>query len=479
MTVGVEPTLRERLLAGAAPTRDERKFASVARRLLTPAALAAVSVFTLALVLRLALIAYVNPDPRDGRFDDSVWYDFAARSIAAGRGYVWDPTIWKLADGSPFYPGDTEVAHSALWPPGYPAFLAVIYELTGGSLLAGKIANAVLGAATALLACLIARRLFNDVAGVVAGVAVAFLPSHALFTALTMSEVLFTFLLSLLVYLVLRWAFADRPPRLWQTGVLGFITGVAALTRGELAAFPVVLFVLFLARWGSWRLAAAWTGVAVLGMALAFAPWVIRNRVQMDAWIPGTTGVGRTLLQGHNPETDGGPSLEVALRLESRFTHLPRPEREVKANREAQREAIEWALDHPFEEFKLVFSRFALLYRTDKSGVEWVQSNKPWFGREGADRLVAFSNAYYYVLVGLAVVGAPAWWALRGRRAVWVAVLPIVYYTVMFSVVFIGYDRYHVPILPFFAVLASAPASLLLVKAAEQWRELRTLPSEG
>lgn len=478
MTVDVEPTLRERLLAGAEPAR-ERMPSPLVRRLVGSAAFVGVSVFVLALVLRLALVGYVNPDPRDGRFDDSVWYDFAARSIAAGKGYVWDPTVWKLADGTPFYGDDTETGPSALWPPGYPAFLAAVYKLTGGSLLAGKVANAVLGAATALLAFLIARRLFNDVAGAVAGVAVAFLPSHALFTALTMSEVFFTFLLTLLAYLVLRWAFGERPPRPWQVGVLGFITGVAALTRGELAAFPAVLFPLFLARWGSWRRAAGWTAVAALGMAIAFAPWMIRNRIQMDAWIPGTTGVGRVMLQGHNPDADGGPSLKLVTQFESQFAHLPLPEREVTANREAQKEAIEWALDHPFEEFKLVFSRLALLYRTDKSAVEWIQSNRPWFERDGADRLIAFSNAYYYILVALAVIGAPAWWATRDRRSVWVAVLPIVYYTVMFGVLFIGNDRYHVPVLPFVAVLASAPASLVLMRTAERWRELGARPPEA
>jgi 4-amino-4-deoxy-L-arabinose transferase-like glycosyltransferase len=472
MTVEVEPGLRVRLSRASEQSSKRKRFAAV-RKLVKPAAVTSVSVFALALVLRLALIGYVNPDPRDGRFDDSVWYDFAARSIAAGKGYIWDPTVWKLADGSPFYPGDTEVGPSALWPPGYSAFLAVVYRFTGDSVLAGKLANAVLGAATATLACLIARRLFNDVAGAVAGIAMAFLPSHALFTALTMSEVYFTFLLTLLAYLTLRWGLGDERPRIWQLAALGLLTGVAALTRGELAAFPLVLFALFLARWRSWRRALGWTALAALGMAVAFAPWVIRNRIQMDAWIPGTTGVGRVMLQGHNPESDGGPSLEVVTKFESQFADLPLPEREVRANREAQRQAIEWALDHPLEEFKLVFSRLALLYRTDKSGVEWVQSNKPWFGRDGADRLTAFSNAYYYALLGLAVAGAPAWWALRNGRTVLVALLPIAYYTLMFGVLFIGNDRYHVPILPFITVLAAAPVSLVLMRTAERWRDFR------
>lgn len=474
MAVEVEPTLRECLLSGGEPAPSPG-LAAFLRRRLRPAALVGASVFVLALTLRLALIGYVNPDPRDGRFDDSVWYDFSARSIAAGKGYIWDPAIWKLADGSPVYGDDTEVGPSAIWPPGYPAFLAAIYKVTGGSLLAGKVANAVLGAATVLLVFLVARRLFGDVAGAVAGVVMAFLPSHALFTTVTMSEVFFTFLLMLIAYLTLRWVFGDVGPRRWQLATLGFVTGLAALTRGELAAFPLVLFLLFLTRSRSWRTAVGWTALAVAGMAIAFAPWIVRNRIQMDAWIPGTTGVGQVMLQGHNPDADGGPSLDVVFRLRAEFADLPLPEREVAANREALNDAMEWALGHPLEELKLTFSRLAYFYRTDKSGVEWVQSNKPWFGRDGASQLTAFSNAYYYALVGLAVAGAPVWWALRRKPATLVALLPILYYTVMFGVLFVGHDRYHVPILPFFAVLASAPVSLIFSRTVEEWRALRAV----
>src|SRR2546422_4722424 len=85
------------------------------------------AVFALAMLVRLVAVAYVHPNPRDGRFDDSVWYDTSARHLAAGDGYVFDPTVWKTADGSPVYPAEDKPTATALWPPGYPATLAVIY----------------------------------------------------------------------------------------------------------------------------------------------------------------------------------------------------------------------------------------------------------------------------------------------------------------------------------------------------------------
>ena len=60
------------------------------RRLATPEIVLLLWVFLLALSLRLAWIANVDPSPTDGRFDDSTWYHYSAVSIMEGRGY----TLW-------------------------------------------------------------------------------------------------------------------------------------------------------------------------------------------------------------------------------------------------------------------------------------------------------------------------------------------------------------------------------------------------
>ncbi len=438
---------------------------------LTPRRLAwPLAVFAVALTVRLLLVSYVNPDPADGRYDDSVWYDYNARSIAAGKGYVWDPAIWVTADGSPVYADDTDVGPSAMWPPAYPALLAGIYKVTGDSLIAGKIANALLGAATALLVCLIGRRMFGETAGAIAGFGVTFLPSHIFFTAVTMSEIFFTFLFVLLLYLALVWTMSEQRPRLWQLGAIGFLTGMAALTRGELMLFPVVLFALFMAARRSWLTAVQWTAVVAVGMSFALLPWIVRNRIQMDAWIPGTTGMGRVLWQAHNPDADGGDSLDVLI-PEQEFSDLPRPEREIVQNRELREDAVSWALDHPWKEVELFFRRIYRLYRNDNAGVAWVQSNKPWFERDGADRLMALSNGYYFAILGLAIAGAPAWLAMRRHRSDTMLLLaPIAYYTLLFGVFFIGTTRYHQPLLPLFVLLAAAPVALLLDIIRTSWR---------
>lgn len=431
------------------------------------------AIFLVAFGIRLAMVGYANPDPRDGRFDDSVFYDTSARALLDGRGYIFDPTVWVLPNGVQPDP-DTYTSATALWPPAYPALLAVIYKLTGGSILAAKLVNVMLGALTAVLTYLIGRRLFGEGPGVVAGFAMALFPSHILFTSVIMSEVYYTFQLVLLTYLILLWVLDAERPRSVHLLLIGFLTGVAALIRGELILYPAALFLLFVIVRRSWSSSVLWTVLLGIGMAGALLPWTVRNCIQMDSCIVGTTGVGRALLQAHNPEADGTPSLLPGTAFEARFLDIRRPEREVVQSDESRKVALEWAREHPLQELGLVFRRFYFMYRDDEAGIEWVQSTRPTFGEKGAERVMIVSNAYYIAMVALALFGAPAWLARRRGRDFWAVLMPIIYYTALFSLVFVGYNRYHVPLLPFIAILAAVPLYILFELGYEQWRALRS-----
>ncbi len=82
------------------------------------------AILLLALALRLAWIAYAHPNPNDGRFDDTLFYDHAAQSLAAGKGYLG------------FFDAQT-----AGWPPGYPLLLAGIYKAFGHGFLLPRLLN--------------------------------------------------------------------------------------------------------------------------------------------------------------------------------------------------------------------------------------------------------------------------------------------------------------------------------------------------
>jgi hypothetical protein len=434
------------------------------------------AIVALAFVVRLAMVAYAHPNPRDGRFDDSVWYDTTARHLANGEGYVFDPNVWVAADGSPIYPGETELSPTALWPWGYPVTLAVVYAVTGDSVTAGLLMNVVFGALTCGLVFLIARRLFDLTSAIFAGFALALLPSHVLFTSILLSETYFGFLLALVlaiaVYTVLDPDEGDAPPTFGMLAIIAGLGALAAFTgyvRGEFLVYGAVLALLVL--WRFRRHAALPLAALAAGAALVVVPWTVRNVIVMDEAIVGTTGSGRVAYQGHNPETDGGPSLTATGQLEARFAGLPRKEIELQSNHEGTRLARKWALDHPVDELRLIPKRLYKLFRSDEAGVTWLQSNKPWFGPEGADRLIRFSTFVFWGLIATALASAPIWWKHRDPRF-WAVFGIVPFYMITFGVLFIGDPRYHYALYIPIAVFAGTGLAAAWRMTAEHWRSI-------
>ena len=443
----------------------------------TPEARWLTAIFVLSFVVRLAFVAYVHPSPRDGRYDDSVFYDSAARHLAAGDGYVFDPSVWKAPDGSLINPDQHGLTATALWPPGYPATLAVIYRLTGNSLWAARLFNVLVGALTPALVFLIARRLFDLYAAAAAGLALAVLPGHVLFTGVLLTETYFGFLAALVLTICVYFVFDREKPNVALLAGLGVLVAFTGYVRGEFLAFGAVLALLVLVRWG--RQAALPLGALALGAAIVAVPWVVRNQVQMGEAIVGTSGAGRVAYQAHSDTAESGPSLDAVVRLELPYAGLDHTDIEVKTNRDGIRLAREWARDHKLEELKLIPIRLYHFFKSDDGGVTWIQSNKPWFGATGADRLTRLSDFTFYGLIALALAGAPFWWRPRDLRT-WAVLAIVPLYLVMFGILFAGDPRYHYALYIPLAIFSGPALREVWRMTAERWRTVaggRTLVS--
>ena len=425
-------------------------------------------IFAIALVVRLAIVMEIKPDPRDGRYDDTVWYDSTARHLAAGDGYVYDPTVWLAPDGSRIYPDENDLYPTALWPPGYPLTLAAIYKLTDDSVAAGRFANAVFGALTAALVFLIARRLFTLTPAVLAGFALALMPSHALFSAVLLSETYFGFLLALILAICVYFVYGRERPNLFVIGGLGVLVAATGNVRGEFIGYGLVLGLLMLLQWR--RRAIVPLACFAVGALLIVTPWTLRNHSSMGEWIVGTTGAGRVMYQGHNEDTDGGPSLAAFWKLEEPYRDLDPMEKELEANRDGMSKAWDYAKSNKLKELELVGRRMHLLFRTDESAITWINSNKEWFGDENTDKLIQLCTFTFYGLVAVALFSLPAWWRWRDAR-MWAVFGIVPFYMLMFGVLFIGDPRYHYAIYIPLAVFAGPGLALVARVTAAHWRE--------
>ncbi|HYE66487.1 MAG TPA: glycosyltransferase family 39 protein, partial [Pyrinomonadaceae bacterium] len=179
-------------------------------------------------------------------------------------------------------------------PPLYPALIAALWWGDAAPVGAVLWLQAGLGAATVALVYLIARDPFNRIVALIACAGMILAPMTCLFSAAVLTETLFTFLLTLGIFLWGRERFLQA----------GIVFGLSLLTRPTLLPFLIALAALaLLPQWRTHR--RAYVTMLLIACAVS-SVWVARNAIIFGRFIPiAASGWGTNLLAG-TIETDTG-----------------------------------------------------------------------------------------------------------------------------------------------------------------------------
>jgi 4-amino-4-deoxy-L-arabinose transferase-like glycosyltransferase len=415
--------------------------APVIRATARPRLLALLAIVVLAIGLRLAWIAYVNPDPNDGRLDDTLFYDRAGVSLSQAAGFT------------NFYGYPT-----AQWPPAYPFLLAGIYKAFGHHIVIPKVVNALAGGLTCLLVYLIAARVFDRRVGLVAAFLFAVFPGQLFWSTLLMTESLTPVLLCLMLLLFIMWVVERRDAGWLRYATLGALFGVALLARGEGAVLLLAALVVWRLAVSSWRRYVREAGVFVAAAVLVVLPWTVRNAVSMHAFVPVSSALGHTLLAGHQSDPYNPYHVFPEAKIQEKYAAVPFPEREIKVENEALRTSVSFAVHHPVDEAYFPFVKFYHLFRSDADALGWVNSwsadPRPVLLSPAVKNAWArLANAYYIPLMIIAGLGIPLWFSVNDRGK-----LILVFFVgawVATHLMLWPSGRYHVALTPVFSLWAA------------------------
>jgi len=187
---------------------------------------------------------------------------------------------------------------SAYTQPLYGFFLVPLYWIFGRHWLVVGLAQTAVALAIALLVYEIARRLLSRRAGVLAALAATLNPYLVWHDVHVNREILDQVVGAAFVLATLL--AVERRSWRWAAAA-GVLAGLGILGNSRLVLVPVVLAAYLLARLGR----RAWAAAAILlvGAAVAVAPWLIRNRVQVGCWA--ITTDARALWKANNLQTYG------------------------------------------------------------------------------------------------------------------------------------------------------------------------------
>ena len=399
--------------------------------------------------LRVGWIAYVNVDPLDGRFDDSVFYYAAARFLASGDGYR-------------VYYYET---YTAAWPPGYPLFIAVPFVVFGQTLLAAKLPNVAFAVVSCLLTYAVGARVFGRRCGLLAALVLALFPGQIYFSTLVMTETLFGTVF-ILTTLLLVWTIERTEASRGQLLALGMLVGFAVLVRVEAMALVPAILLLWRFVLPHWRQALRYGVVFVAGAALLPAAWTVRNYVRLGEFVP---------------IREVAPGTAAYIFVPDYF------ERDRLFNPQHPRlsETLRPMLRHPWEMVPIQIEKLHQLYDDDSDGVWWVQNNRPLLDAGEADRWSKLASYFFFSVAACAVPAMVYGLSRRDRRRFALAYLVLVW-TLVLTVPW-PESRYHFPVVPILCVFAAATLIALwdeiparLRKRAEQGTAARrAIPGEA
>jgi 4-amino-4-deoxy-L-arabinose transferase-like glycosyltransferase len=461
-----------------------------------------IGLFVLALALRAAVIlAYGVPPTWDGQF-----YHRGAVSIAEGNGYSEPATIGGA-------PGRAPWSH---YPVGYSAFIGAAYAVFGSGLRVAPLANAVIGALSAVLSFAIAFEALGRRRARVAGVLAGLHPGLVLYCTLVMTEPLAGFLVLLTGYLA--WSVGHRR---WGVAAAGIVLALSAFVRPQsLLAAPLLLLVFR----GPFRRRLLHTAIAGALSLSVIAPWSVRNCLLLDGCALISTNGGWNLAIGALSDTgrfrpltaeDGcteidGPVAQdrcwaargAAVIRNDPWTWLSRIPDKLRHtyNHEsfavaylADAEPARWERDHKWRVMNLMTSFHHALMFVAALGTLSRFPRRLW--REHWAQLSVLGALVAFAVYALSLPERPLFWIgvcipvfgllrLPGSppsNPLFRYLFALLAVTSVTHMIFFGDDRYHLAISPVLCILAAAAfrrSTLTSSSVPSHVPELRRVPAE-
>lgn len=435
-----------------------------------------IRIYIVALIFRL--IPVILTSNLGIGLDDMFQYDMLARSIASGNGFRWyaeeDLNMLKQYvdfDLSTAKSYDPQYGlYTSFRAPLYPTFLAIVYFIFGqefSRFFYARLAQAIfLGAPLAPLTYLVAKQitfhfpLSKDMENrkwkveELSAWIVACYPMLLVYPLGLGTENPFFILLLCSFYFLLK---SINQPSIFQFLLAGIFLGLTSLTRSVILPFAgvAILYLVYIHR--------KQVLLALLSFVIVIAPWIIRNSLLHGKLTGIETSMGYNLYLGYHPLGNGsfifGPSLDL-------LTIMDDSERDEIGTQKA----LEFIQDQPERFIPLALNRLGFFFGLEKRVLIYFYSNN-LLGYIPRLILITISLILLIPFVLLSILSVFGILSLKRNHQTTLLLLLFVCYLLP-HVFILSEDRFHLALIPYFAMLASYGLTLIREKQLNlsNWR---------
>jgi 4-amino-4-deoxy-L-arabinose transferase-like glycosyltransferase len=167
----------------------------------------------------------------------------------------------------------------AIYAPGYPILLGIVYKLFGVNLIPPVILNVLLSVITCIVLMVTTRKVFGERTAIIAGLLFALHPHSIRFSTILYSETLFMLIASIFVLGLL---YIQPLNKKWVWGVVNvaLVASLGAFSRISMLYFSVLAVLCWIiSNKSGWRLALQQFSLFAIMYLIFLSPWMIHNKL--------------------------------------------------------------------------------------------------------------------------------------------------------------------------------------------------------
>lgn len=342
-------------------------------------------------------------------------------------------SAWELVDKGHFIYRNLDEPTVFIMP-GLPYAVAFFVNIFGkfGGITAFRIFQALLQALSMCLVFLIGRKVFNSKAALLACFLDSLYIAEYYTNTVILTEILFKFFLLLLIYLSI---YAIEEKKLVYYTLGGVIWGLACLVRPTIAAYPIVILIMWIIKKYPLKDMVKFTTCTVLAFSIVMSPWWIRNYMVFHRFIPLTLSSGNPFLQGtyvnYDQKVDYTPYKTGNTEIETNQNELNCGLYRLKT----------YASKEPL--------KYAYWYTIGKTIKLW---EAPFYWKEILGVTTAEATSFHMLIVVLGITGVILLFNKRNKNFL-ILFITVVFFNLIY-VPYLTMSRYSYPIMPILIIIA-------------------------
>jgi 4-amino-4-deoxy-L-arabinose transferase-like glycosyltransferase len=319
-------------------------------------------------------------------------------------------------------------------PVGLPAYLAVLKFISSNHLLLAKILNIVYISLFILLLFNLFKNELSQKGKLIFLFAFVLFPNNLFSSNIIMTDYPFTFLLWLVVYILIK---SDNS--IVYLLLIGIILGLISFLRPIGLLLPLIFIFYFYKSYGL-KTSVIKSAYIVIVMILIVSPWLYRNYIVFNEIVPISTNGGFNFLMGNHKYSSGG--------LNFNFEYNSFNPDEAEESRKAYYTAFQHIFENPFSSILRLPKKIYYCFHRGDSSITWaLKSTENNIPPIFLSFVFFATNFFFYMIVLLSIIGLMRWKVANDFRLKQLFFY-IYLFTISMVIVYVGGERYLIPVLP-------------------------------